>query len=192
MAKLDKRADQRRRKKMRQYYLVAGALGVVALLLVAAWALSPQATGPPSTEGRQCATIVTPHGDIVAVLYTNLVPQTGARFASLFQGGYYNALAWTRGPPEEDWVLQAGQGGSSRDPIPLEINPSVKNVRGSLGAARTNDPDSATTQFYILKRDSPHLDAGYSVFGTVISGMAAVDQILKNETITRTSLADCP
>jgi len=191
VAKLDKRAEVRRRKKLRQYSFVAGTLAVVALVLAAAWAFSPQPPGPLSTTGRQCATIVTPHGEIVAVIYTDLVPQTGARFASLFQGGYYNALVWTRGPPEEDWVVQAGQGGSSRDPIPLEINPSVKNIRGSLGAARTNDPNSATTQFYILKRDSSHLDAGYSVFGTVISGMTAVDQILKNETITRTSLAPC-
>lgn len=188
MAKLDKRAELRRRKRLHQYSLVAAALAVVALLLAAAWALSPQQPGPPSTTGRQCATIVMPQGEIKIVIYGDLVPTTAARFSGLFQGGYYNGLTWHR---VENWVIQTGQG-DPRDPINLEINPTVKNVRGSVGAARTTDPNSATTQFYILKNDASHLDGEYSIFGTVLSGMTIVDNIALNEVVTRSTLGPCP
>ena len=188
MAKLDKRAEVRRRKKLRQYSFVAGTLAVVALVLAAAWAFSPQPPGPLSTTGRQCATIVMPQGEIKLVIYSDLVPTTAARFSGLFQGGYYNGLSWHR---VEDWVIQTGQG-ASRDPINLEINPTVKHVRGSVGAARTTDPNSATTQFYILKNDASHLDGQYAVFGTVLSGMTIVDNIAINEVITRSTLGPCP
>lgn len=122
------------------------------------------------------------------VLYTDLVPTTAARFASLFQGNYYGGLTWHR---VESWVIQTGLGGS-RDPINLEISPAVKNVRGAVGAARTTDPNSATTQFYILKQEAAYLDGNYSIFGAVLSGMSIVDNIAIDEIITRSALVACP
>jgi peptidyl-prolyl cis-trans isomerase A (cyclophilin A) len=72
----------------------------------------------------------------------------------------------------------------TRAPIPLESKNGLSNVRGSIAMARTNDPNSATSQFFINVQDNPRLDAanardgnGYAVFGKVISGMEVVDKI---------------
>jgi len=178
-----RRATRRRQR----IYLVSGAIAVAAALLVANWALTTPTTVPPPAA-RLCGTIVMPQGNITVKFYNDLLPTTAGRFSNLFLGGYYNGLPWHR---VENWVIQTGQGGS-RDPIALEIDPAVKNVRGALGAARTSDPNSATTQFYILKQDASYLDGNYSVFGTVLSGMAIVDQVALNAVITRSVIVDCP
>jgi peptidyl-prolyl cis-trans isomerase A (cyclophilin A) len=72
----------------------------------------------------------------------------------------------------------------TRAPIPLESRNGLNNVRGSVAMARTNDPNSATSQFFISVKDNAFLDAansrdgnGYAVFGKVVSGMDVVDKI---------------
>lgn len=72
----------------------------------------------------------------------------------------------------------------TRDPVPNEANNGLKNIRGAVGAARTSDPDSATSQWYVNTRDNPQFDPdpdrgapGFTVFGRVISGMGVVDEI---------------
>ena len=178
---------RRAARRRQRIFLVSGAVAVAVALLVTNWALTTPTVVPPPA-GRVCATVVMPQGNITMKFYNDLVPTTAGRFANLFQAGYYNGMQWHR---VENWVIQTGNG-PTRDPIALEIDPTVKNVRGAVGAARTSDPNSATTQFYILKQDAAYLDGNYSVFGTVLTGMSIVDQIALNAVITRSVLVNCP
>lgn len=92
---------------------------------------------------------------------------------------FYNNLTFHR---VEDWVIQGGDplGNGTGGPdwtIPLEVTPTLKNVRGALAMARSSDPNSAGSQFYILKKDAPWLDGQYAVFGKITQGMDIVDKI---------------
>ncbi|TVQ51880.1 MAG: hypothetical protein EA377_11410, partial [Phycisphaerales bacterium] len=86
----------------------------------------------------------------------------------------------------------------TRDPIPNEWQNGLKNERGTLAMARTSDPDSATSQFYINVTDNPPLDrpmagnAAYAVFGRVIHGMDVVDEIREVPTQTMRGHRDVP
>ena len=82
-----------------------------------------------------------------------------------------------------------GTGGSGKT-IPLEIIPELRHVRGALGMARTNDPNSATSQFYITLAETPFLDGQYAVFGKVISGMEIVEQIKVGDRMNKVWISD--
>jgi len=124
-------------------------------------------------------TIDTAKGQIVLEVYPDLMPITVANFDKLVQSGFYNGLKFHR---VEDWVIQGGdpKGNGTGGPgwsIKLETNPQLRNVRGAVAMARAMDPDSAGSQFYILKKDASWLDGQYAVFGKVTQGMDVVDQI---------------
>jgi peptidyl-prolyl cis-trans isomerase B (cyclophilin B) len=124
-------------------------------------------------------TIDTAKGQIVLEVYPDLMPITVANFDKLVQSGFYNGLKFHR---VEDWVIQGGdpKGNGTGGPgwsIKLETNPQLRNVRGAVAMARAMDPDSAGSQFYILKKDASWLDGQYAVFGKITEGMDVVDQI---------------
>jgi cyclophilin family peptidyl-prolyl cis-trans isomerase len=124
-------------------------------------------------------TIETAKGLIVLEIYPELAPVTVGNFEKLVKAQFYDGLKFHR---VEHWVIQGGdpKGNGTGGPgwtIPLEIAPDLKNERGSLAMARSSQPDSAGSQFYILKVDAPWLDGQYAVFGKVIEGMDVVDQI---------------
>lgn len=130
-------------------------------------------------------TIETSRGSIVLELYPELMPVTVANFEKLVNAGFYDGLTFHR---VEDWVIQGGcpNGNGTGGPgwhIPLEIKAGLKNVRGAVAMARSSDPNSAGSQFYILKQDAAWLDGKYAVFGKVLSGMEVVDQIVAGEKI---------
>ena len=75
-------------------------------------------------------------------------------------------------------LLKAGTGGSSFPNLKAEFS-NVPHVRGTLSMARSSDPDSANSQFFICLKDAAHLDRSYTVFGKVIKGMEFVDLIKK-------------
>ncbi len=129
------------------------------------------------------ATLTTPAGIIVVELYQLQAPRTVANFISLAQSGFYANLTWHR--IVKGFVIQTGDpntrngggdryswgnGGSSQT-VPLEIVGSLHNNAGYLGMARSSDPNSGSSQFYINLADNHSLDGGYTVFGKVISGM---------------------
>ena len=123
--------------------------------------------------------IATERGQIVLEVYPDLMPITVANFDKLVQSGFYNGLKFHR---VEDWVVQGGDpmGNGAGGPgwsIKLETNPQLNNLRGAVAMARAMDPDSAGSQFYILKTDASWLDGQYAVFGKVTEGMDVVDQI---------------
>ena len=145
-------------------------------------AASQEPVLPASLQADKSAhqvTIDTAKGQIVMDVYPGLMPVTVANFDKLVKAGFYNGLTFHR---VEDWVIQGGDPkgdgtGGSGQTIKLETNPQLKNVRGAVAMARSSDPNSASSQFYILKQDTPSLDGQYAVFGMVVQGMNVVDQI---------------
>jgi peptidylprolyl isomerase len=123
-------------------------------------------------------------GKVTIRLRPDLAPLHVARIKELTRQGFYNGLKWHRvipgfmaqtGDPRGD-----GTGGSKLPDVKAEFTPTAFE-RGTLGAARANDPDSANSQFFICFKHSPFLNGQYTVFGNVVDGMQYVDQIAKGE-----------
>ena len=140
-------------------------------------------TVTPKVATPVFATLVTSAGTIVVELYQVQAPKTVTNFVNLAGSGFYSNLTWHRivrgfviqtgdpntrngGGDRSSW----GNGGSSQT-VPLEIVGDLRNKAGYLGMARSSDPNSGSSQFYINLADNPNLDGGYTVFGKVISGM---------------------
>jgi peptidyl-prolyl cis-trans isomerase B (cyclophilin B) len=121
----------------------------------------------------------TNHGTIELELYWKETPKTAESFLYLTNKGYYDNLIFHRIVP--NYVIQGGDplGNGTGGPgynVPFE-KANTKHLRGSLGMARSQDPNSGGSQFYICLRDLPNLDGNYVVFGKVVKGMEAVDKI---------------
>ncbi|RJQ11898.1 MAG: peptidylprolyl isomerase [Bacillota bacterium] len=143
---------------------------------------------------RDTVTIKTSKGDIVLKLYPDLMPVTVANFEKLARAGFYSNLVWHR---VEDWVVQTGDPtgtgrGGSGESIRLETHPKLLNRRGGVGMARGEDPDSATSQFYILREDASWLDGKYALFGYVVDGMGAVDRLVAGDMLLEVSVEQEP
>ncbi|WP_370630398.1 peptidylprolyl isomerase [Turicibacter sp. TJ11] len=120
-----------------------------------------------------------------AELYPHIAPNTVNNFISLINQGFYNGLTIHR--IEKGFVLQGGDptGTGSGGPgysIEGEFTTNgflneLKHTEGVLSMARTNQPNSAGSQFFIMLDDAPHLDGNYAAFGKVISGMDIAHQI---------------
>lgn len=136
--------------------------------------------------------IQTDKGEIVVELRKDLMPITVNNFVDLVEKKFYDGLTFHR---VEDWVIQGGDptatgSGGSGKTIPLETNPNLSNVKGAIAMARTDDPNSATSQFYILKKDQTGLDGSYAVFGNVIKGQDVVDKIVIGDKMTTVKIVD--
>ncbi len=119
------------------------------------------------------------HGSIAIELLPAKAPDTTDNFLRLVRDRFYDGLTFHR---VEDWVVQGGSlngDGTGGPPwqIALELTDEL-NTRGAVGMARVgDDPNSASSQFYIIREDAKHLDGHYSVFGRVVWGMDSVDSI---------------
>lgn len=123
--------------------------------------------------------IKTDKGNIQLELYPEKMPITVENFLKLVKEGFYDGLTFHR---VENWVVQGGDplGNGTGGPgwtIKLETHPDLKNVKGALAMARSSDPDSAGSQFYILKKNAPWLNGQYAVFGKVTKGMDVVKKL---------------
>jgi peptidyl-prolyl cis-trans isomerase B (cyclophilin B) len=141
------------------------------------------------------AIIETSKGNITIELYEDKAPITAANFIDLVERGFYNGLKFHRYEP--GFVIQGGDprgdgtGGFS-DPqtgrerrIKLEVSPELKHgAAGAVAMARSQDPNSASCQFYITLGPAAFLDMNYAVFGRVLDGMDAVKQIRAGEVMT--------
>jgi len=119
-------------------------------------------------------------------------PKTVANFVALAKKGFYNGLTFHRVVP--NFVVQGGcpKGNGTGGPgytVPAEFNKN-KHVRGSLAMARSQDPDSAGSQFYFTYGAQPHLDNNYTVFGKVTSGMEHVDSIRQGDRMTSITITE--
>ena len=136
------------------------------------------------------------YGDVEIELYPEKAPNHVKRFKELSNSGKYDGVVFHRvidgfmaqtgdvkfgnsSNPSFNLSL-AGTGGSELPNLKAEFN-DIAHMRGTLSAARSADPDSANSQFFICFESAPHLDRQYSAFGKVIKGMEFVDKIKKGE-----------
>jgi cyclophilin family peptidyl-prolyl cis-trans isomerase len=142
------------------------------------------------------AVMNTTMGAILIELYEDKTPITTANFIKLTNDGFYNGLVFHR--VIDDFVIQGGgyypdgtEKISPYGPIDLEINPAVHHLDGTIGMARTVDPNSATSQFFIDDGAQPYLEPngsdpnGYAAFGRVVKGIDVVRAIAKVDTMTK-------
>ena len=145
--------------------------------------------------------IETTSGNMKAVLYTDMAPVTANNFIDLVNQGFYDGKIFHR--VIKGFMVQGGgfvANGTQKevhDPITLESTNGLKNTKGTIAMARTMDPNSATSQFFISTVDNPFLDYapgndGYAVFGKVISGMDVVESMESVETSNRGMHGDWP
>ncbi len=120
-------------------------------------------------------------GVVVIQLRPDIAPQMVERVKTLTREGFYDGTPFHR--VIEGFMAQGGDpsgtgsGGSKLPNVPAEFSRSANFLRGTLGAARTNDPNSANSQFFIMFAPASHLDGQYTIFGQVVSGMEFVDKI---------------
>ncbi|HTP39296.1 MAG TPA: peptidylprolyl isomerase [Steroidobacteraceae bacterium] len=143
----------------------------------------------------------TSHGDFTVELFDQESPLSVTNFLRYVDEGFYDGTIFHRIVP--GFVIQGG--GLTPDfvqkdthkPVRNEAANGVKNLRGTLSMARTNDPHSATTQFFVNLVDNAFLDAGpgnpgYAVFGRVVEGMDVIDAIAKVRTGRVRGYTDAP
>lgn len=149
-------------------------------------------------------TLHTNHGDIVIELDFEKAPKTAANFKQYAEEGFYNGTIFHR--VIDGFMIQGGgmtedmEQKKTRAPIENEADNGLKNVVGSLAMARTNDPHSATAQFFINVKDNSFLNHssksaqgwGYCVFGKVTGGMDVVEKIKSVKTGTKGFHQDVP
>ena len=143
-------------------------------------------------EGSYAAVLHTTKGDITLRLDAAAAPNHVANFVKLARAGYYNGVSFHR--VVAGFVIQAGDpsGTGSGGPgytINFEKSP-LTHVKGALGMARTADPNSAGSQFYITLSATPHLDSGYVVFGVTVEGMDVVERISQGDVITSVVISE--
>lgn len=127
---------------------------------------------------------------IIAELYPNIAPNTVKNFVSLIEKGFYNGVGFHRVIPGfmiqggcPDGNGMGGPGHSIRGEFTNNgFTNNLKHERGVLSMARTMNPNSAGSQFFIMHQTSPHLDREYASFGRVIEGMDVVDEIANTQT----------
>jgi peptidylprolyl isomerase len=128
--------------------------------------------------------LTTTVGNITIELYGDM-PITSGNFKNLTRQRIFDGTIFHR--VVHDFVIQGGDAsvkGIDVPTIPDELPNKHSNVRGSVGMAKTSEPNSATSQFYISLKDNFRLDSNYSVFGKVIAGMDIVDAIGNTPTDT--------
>ena len=141
-------------------------------------------------EPKPTVTIDTERGSIIIELYPEVAPRTVENFATLISQGFYNDLTFHRYVP--GFVIQGGcpKGdgtggpgwkifGEFQDPELRKLMP--KHEKGVLSMARSQDPNSAGSQFYICLGEAPHLDSQYASFGRVVTGIEIADQLRQND-----------
>lgn len=145
----------------------------------------------------------TSEGVIEIMLRPDVAPETVENFLNYVESGFYQGTVFHRVIP--GFMIQGGgfdPNLSRKDvnnPIQNEASPTLKNLRGTVAMARTSQPHSATSQFFINVVDNPYLNAsdnpkkwGYAVFGKVTEGMGVVDAIARKQTGYSGGMADVP
>src|SRR5260221_3980482 len=156
-------------------------LAIVAALMSVAPAIAQPL--PANLDKPNAIVIDTTKGRIVLKLRTDLAPKHAERIKQLARDGYYNNVPFHR--VIEGFMAQTGDGknfngtGGSKYPnLPAEFS-SVPFKRGIVGMARTSDPNSANSQFFIMFADCSSLNGQYTVIGEVVSGMDVVEKLKK-------------
>ncbi|MGE0034313.1 MAG: peptidylprolyl isomerase [Xanthobacteraceae bacterium] len=142
---------------------------------------------PAGADPQNTLLVDTKHGRIVIKLRPDLAPKHVERIKQLAREGYYNNVPFHRVisgfmAQTGDGARGDGTGGSKYPNLPAEFS-RTPFKRGVVGMARSNDPNSANSQFFIMYDVGSFLDGKYTVVGEVLSGMDAVDKIKKGEPV---------
>ncbi|MDI9638594.1 peptidylprolyl isomerase [Kamptonema cortianum] len=180
---------------------------ITALTLVASVAVAPIQQQPAlikvsfdqksiqPKDGDEVAIIKTSAGQMVAMFFDSVAPLHVANFKGLATKGFYDGIRFHRCIP--GFMIQGGDPNSknlnapdtwgygsatdsngNRTSVDAEFS-ELKHLRGVLSMARSSDPNSASSQFFIMHADYPTLDGKYSAFGKVIQGLEVIDEIVK-------------
>ncbi len=179
----------------------------------AAVSTNSQFPGLPRLDGMATVVMTVKGKQITIELDGNNAPLSAGNFVDLVQKGFYNGLTFHRVVREpQPFVVQGGDpkgngtggyipsGSSSERQIPLEIKsqgataptysqpitdrPILQHKRGAIAMARSQSPDSASSQFYFTLADIPFLDGNYTVFGKITKGLEVIDTIKQGDKIT--------
>ena len=176
-----------------RFLLVSCLLAFAAL--GASWAQTPAKPNPKIQ-------LNTSLGVIVLELYPDKAPKTVANFLQYLQDKHFDGTVFHR--VIDGFMIQGGGFNAdmmqkpTRAPIPLEASNGLKNDRGTIAMARTNVPNSATSQFFINLVDNANLNApmpdghGYAVFGMVVQGLDVVDKIRSVATGMKSGMQNVP
>lgn len=174
---------------------------------------SAQFPGLPRLDGMATVVMTVKGKQITIELDGNNAPLSAGNFVDLVQQGFYNGLTFHRVVREpQPFVVQGGDpkgngtggyippGSSSERQVPLEIKsqgataptysqpitdkPILQHKRGAIAMARSQSPDSASSQFYFTLADVPFLDGNYAVFGKITQGIEVIDTIKQGDKIT--------
>jgi len=182
---------------MSKFQILRSRVSTLMLLLVILLSTQYAAAGENPT-----ALIRTSLGDIQIELLAEQAPVTVENFISYAKSGFYDGTIFHR--VISHFMIQGGgftpgmEKKATSEPITNEANNGLSNKRGTIAMARTNDPNSATSQFFINVQDNMNLDYtgpggwGYAVFGRVTGGMDVVDNIRAVETMKVGPYADVP
>jgi len=197
---------------MRDIHIVVVVFVAIAILLASFTSMNPQGepeenvtaeetqeeldedTDEGETDMKEIVVLETSKGNIEIELDRENAPVTVENFLGYVNSGFYDGTVFHR--VISSFMIQGGgftgEGveKETNPPIKLESDNGLKNSRGTVAMARTNQPDSATSQFFINVADNPFLDYapgndGYAVFGKVVSGMDVVDEIKSVQTTTK-------
>ena len=170
--------------RMLRLGMAVGLLMLTAWLLAAGVVLAAEGAGGKAPK----AVIKTKFGDMEIVFFPDKAPNHVQNFIKLAKSGYYNGTIFHRVIP--GFMIQGGDPntkdpnkpesygmGGPNEKLKAEFN-ETPHRRGIVSMARTNDPNSAGSQFFIVVKDSNFLDGQYTVFGEVVKGMEVADKIV--------------
>ncbi len=178
--------------------VLAAGLAMLAMMVVALpSAVVAQSDGVPAAvadlDPQDVLVIEVSGGPIYVELLPDVAPQHVDRIKQLAREGFYDGVVFHR--VIDGFMAQTGDptgtgtGGSDYPDLPAEFS-DIAYERGIVGMARTNDPNSANSQFFIMFGPAPSLNGQYTVFGRVVAGMDAVDGIKKGDTRRNGMVAD--
>jgi peptidylprolyl isomerase len=161
-------------------------LGLIAAVVAGFFAFSIVAPSAAHAQsGKPHWILELKDGTVDIELLPELAPNHVQRVIDLTNKGFYNGIVFHR--VIDGFMAQGGDptgtgmGGSDLPDLKAEFTNSQKFERGVVAAARSNDPDSANSQFFIMFAEAPWLDGQYTIWGKVVSGMEAVDKIKKGD-----------
>ena len=168
----------------RQGILLFSVLGLLSLCVLG----EVLAEEPKADEKAPHVILKTKFGEMEIVLFKDLAPKHVESFLKLAESGFYNGTIFHRVIP--GFMIQGGDP-NTKDPskmqsygtggpgytLPAEFS-KIEHVKGILSAARTADPNSAGSQFFIMVDKAPHLDGQYTVFGEILKGLEVTDKIV--------------
>ena len=164
---------------MRRRTLIAGS-AIAAFSTGSIMSETTQAQGS-SVDPENTIYMDIKYGRVVIETFPDIAPKSVERIKTLCREHFYDNTPFHR--VIEGFMAQGGDptgtgtGGSSLPDLPAEFTTRRHFVRGTCGMARTQDPNSANSQFFIMFAPAPHLDGQYTIWGQVVQGMDYVDQI---------------